>query len=162
MYYSAKRQQYLVDQGYTFKVIQDLVEIADKASTLLQSKKQECDLLSLVLNSNTTSDDLAEEKAIRKNVDEDYDNVNQTGPAVGRQGAETESRGGTGPVLMGKGIVQNLSRPGAHVVLGGQAPAGGRGRGRGGGRLAGVKRKVSSLGGVSGVDGASYEEFSRK
>ena len=29
MYYSAKRQQYLVDQGYTFKVIQDLVEIAD-------------------------------------------------------------------------------------------------------------------------------------
>ena len=26
MYFSTKRQQYLVDQGYTFKVVQDLVD----------------------------------------------------------------------------------------------------------------------------------------
>ena len=29
MYFSSKRQQYLVDQGYTFKVIKDLEEIVN-------------------------------------------------------------------------------------------------------------------------------------
>lgn len=30
MYYSAKRQQYLIDQGYTFKVVTNLCDLADK------------------------------------------------------------------------------------------------------------------------------------
>ena len=155
MYYSAKRQQYLVDQGYTFKVIQDLVDIADAESTLLRTKEQECDLLAKVLRTSTEKNDAAEEKAIRQNVSEDYDNLNNI--SEGQSGVASEPARGS--VLMvgsrpGKGIVQNLSRPGAHVVLGGNA-SGGRGRGR----VAGVKRKVSSLGGISGVDGATYEEF---
>ena len=147
MYYSAKRQQYLVDQGYTFKVIQDLVDIANAESTLLRTKEQECDLLARVKRKNTDQMDAAEEKAIKRNVEEEYDSVNQLKSERGPEG--------TNSVLLvgkGKGIVANLSRPGTHVVLGG-------GDSVKKGRLAGVKRKVSSLKNVSGVDGATYEEF---
>lgn len=52
MFYSAKRQQYLVDQGYTFKIIQDLLEVASAdgyKSVLLNTKKAEIDLLNKVL-----------------------------------------------------------------------------------------------------------------
>lgn len=35
MFYSTKRQQYLIDQGYTFKVVQDLNDKADAESTIL-------------------------------------------------------------------------------------------------------------------------------
>ena len=66
MYFSAKRQQYLVDQGYTFKVVPDLVDIADNESTLLQSKEQEIDLLNKALNADFFKADEAENKAITK------------------------------------------------------------------------------------------------
>jgi len=37
MYYSTKRQQFLVDQGYSFKVITDLPDM-DKEDLLFESK----------------------------------------------------------------------------------------------------------------------------
>lgn len=49
MYYSTKRQQYLVDQGYTYKIIQDLDKISRETSTLLKTEKDELNLLDKVL-----------------------------------------------------------------------------------------------------------------
>lgn len=66
MYFSSKRQQYLVDQGYTFKVQQDLVDIADRESTLLCTKEQEMTLLNQVVSFTCETYDQAENKALEK------------------------------------------------------------------------------------------------
>lgn len=66
MYFSTKRQQYLVDQGYTFKVVQDLVDKADKESSLLTTVTQELNLLNKVLAFNYQAYDEAEDKEFKK------------------------------------------------------------------------------------------------
>ncbi len=70
MYYSAKRQQYLIDQGYTFKVVQDLYRECDAKSTLLRTKSQEIDLLNQIINKDdkTINDlDTRDQNFIREN-----------------------------------------------------------------------------------------------
>ena len=65
MYYSAKRQQYLVDQGYTYKVIQDLHVQARKESKILRTTAEEMDLLNKVLKFKNVSEyDEKENKAV--------------------------------------------------------------------------------------------------
>lgn len=81
MYFSSKRQQYLIDQGYTFKVVQDLADLADKESTLLTSVQQERDLLAKVLMFNYAQYDKEEEKQLTRKThgeveEEDVDNSN--------------------------------------------------------------------------------------
>lgn len=64
MYFSTKRQQYLVDQGYTFKVIQDLAMKADRVSEVLNTKEAELKLLRTVLTFDTESYDSTENKKL--------------------------------------------------------------------------------------------------
>jgi len=73
MFYSAKRQQYLIDQGYTFKIVTNLCEKADKEAKL-QKYSYSCNeddrkLLRMVLTSDSEleKDQRAEDSAIRKN-----------------------------------------------------------------------------------------------
>jgi DNA excision repair protein ERCC-3 len=66
MYFSSKRQQYLIDQGYTFKVVQDLYERANKESKILKNVSQELDLLNRVLSMDYEQYDTIEEKALQK------------------------------------------------------------------------------------------------
>jgi DNA excision repair protein ERCC-3 len=73
MFYSAKRQQYLIDQGYTFKVVQDLMKLSDKESTLLRTKTQEISILNDVLKKDTSELDNIEEKAYRRNINDDFE-----------------------------------------------------------------------------------------
>lgn len=63
MFYSSKRQQYLVDQGYTFKVVNDLPDRGE--NSVLNSQKLELDLLNDVLTSHLQKEEEAEEKALR-------------------------------------------------------------------------------------------------
>ncbi|UZJ52759.1 hypothetical protein CBS101457_002079 [Exobasidium rhododendri] len=49
MYYSTKRQQFLVDQGYSFKVITDLKGMSDMPELIYKSKSEQIELLSSVL-----------------------------------------------------------------------------------------------------------------
>ena len=50
MFYSGKRQQFLVDQGYAFKVITELTDAVARADGLAYStKKEQLDLLSSLL-----------------------------------------------------------------------------------------------------------------
>jgi DNA excision repair protein ERCC-3 len=73
MFYSAKRQQYLIDQGYTFKIVTNLCERADAEAKVrgYAYSKPEDDraLLVKLLNSDTEleKDQRAEDTAIRKN-----------------------------------------------------------------------------------------------
>jgi len=55
MFYSTKRQQFLIDQGYSFKVISKLEDMADPASPLdYQSKEEQLKLLRTVLDVDET------------------------------------------------------------------------------------------------------------
>ncbi|KAJ8614498.1 hypothetical protein CTAYLR_000761 [Chrysophaeum taylorii] len=63
MFYSTKRQQYLVDQGYTFKVVTDLPDRGP--DSVLNTPEKELDLLNDVLTSHSLKEEEAEEKAIK-------------------------------------------------------------------------------------------------
>ena len=73
MFYSAKRQQYLIDQGYTFKIVTNLtdkaVEEARKHDYAYSSPEDDRKLLRTVLTSETDleKEQRAEDAAIRKN-----------------------------------------------------------------------------------------------
>jgi DNA excision repair protein ERCC-3 len=73
MFYSAKRQQYLIDQGYTFKIVTNLcdkaAEEAVKHNYTFSTAEQDRNLLRTVLNSETDLDkeQRSEDTAIRKN-----------------------------------------------------------------------------------------------
>ncbi|KAJ1446781.1 P-loop containing nucleoside triphosphate hydrolase protein [Pelagophyceae sp. CCMP2097] len=63
MFYSAKRQQYLVDQGYTFKVVNDLPDADD---SVLATKESELELLTNILSAEYLSEEEAEENALKR------------------------------------------------------------------------------------------------
>ncbi|CAO3584230.1 unnamed protein product [Absidia cylindrospora] len=59
MYYSTKRQQFLIDQGYAFKVITNLEGMEDEPDLVFKTKQEQMDLLKSVLLANET--DMKEE-----------------------------------------------------------------------------------------------------
>jgi DNA excision repair protein ERCC-3 len=73
MFYSTKRQQYLIDQGYTFKIVTNLCEKADALAVeekyAYSTPEDDRKLLRTVLNSETDleKEQRAEDTAIRKN-----------------------------------------------------------------------------------------------
>ena len=73
MYFSTKRQQYLIDQGYTFQVVQDLAAKADRESRLLKTKSDEISLLNQVMKFNYFEYDSKEEKSISRDLREPDD-----------------------------------------------------------------------------------------
>ena len=83
MYFSAKRQQYLVDQGYTFKVVQDLVDIADRESTLLKTREQEIRLLNQVKSFQCVDFDREESRAVGRGQAGEYDDEGESSRPVG-------------------------------------------------------------------------------
>ena len=73
MFYSAKRQQYLIDQGYTFKIVTNLCEkanaIAEEEGYTYATPEQDNELLVTLLSSDVDLDkeQRSEDTAIRKN-----------------------------------------------------------------------------------------------
>ena len=73
MYYSAKRQQYLIDQGYTYQVVTTLCEkadaVAEEEGYSFATPEDDRKLLRRVLTSETDleKEQKAEDSAIRKN-----------------------------------------------------------------------------------------------
>jgi DNA excision repair protein ERCC-3 len=96
MFYSSKRQQYLIDQGYTFKIVTNLCERADSLAVsenyVYSTKEQDRTLLRTVLNSEADIDkeQRAEDTAIRKN--------NEDGAALADQSVKRMAQvsGGSG------------------------------------------------------------------
>jgi len=48
MYFSTKRQQFLIQQGYAFKVVTDLIGEADRSQLLYSTKEKQVELLEKV------------------------------------------------------------------------------------------------------------------
>lgn len=73
MFYSTKRQQYLIDQGYTFKIVTTLSARADLGAVehdyAYKNPEEDRTLLRTVLTSDSEleKDQRAEDTAIRKN-----------------------------------------------------------------------------------------------
>ena len=62
MFYSGKRQQFLVDQGYAFRVITELTDFGAGQGLSYATKKEQRDLLLLVLAANESDINTAEER----------------------------------------------------------------------------------------------------
>lgn len=130
MYFSSKRQQYLIDQGYTFKVVPDLVDKADIESLLLCTKDQEMRLLTKVLSKDFQDTDELEVRAIHRimedeEVNDDLVGISSNGTSHGTSSSLATTR-------------QQKSTTSSSLE---------------------AKRKVSRLGSLSGADGSSYMEF---
>ncbi|KAI8872710.1 DNA repair helicase rad25 [Ramicandelaber brevisporus] len=69
MYYSSKRQQFLVDQGYAFKVITQLQGMDEAPGLLFRTKQQQLDLLHHVLMANE------QDAGLGNDVDRDADDL---------------------------------------------------------------------------------------
>jgi DNA excision repair protein ERCC-3 len=72
MFYSAKRQQYLIDQGYTFKIVTNLCDLSDAEAKInnyvYSTPEDDRKLLRTLLTSETEmeKEQRAEDSAIRK------------------------------------------------------------------------------------------------
>ena len=96
MYFSTKRQQYLIDQGYTFQVIQDLADKANAQSVTLKTKKDEANLLHSVLKFDYSAVDAEEENYLNKaRGDEVEESSGPSGAAAVAQGFGAFGSGGT-------------------------------------------------------------------
>lgn len=101
MFYSAKRQQYLIDQGYTFKIVTNLCELSDVEAKINNYKystpEQDLDLLRTlkISEEDMEKDQRAEDSAIRKN---NADGAMLADASVKRTAGNTMSQlsGGTG------------------------------------------------------------------
>lgn len=107
MYFSMKRQQYLVDQGYTFKIDQKLVERAEKGSLVLPiaNKDREMNLLNQVLKFSCDADDVKEARALSREEGEYDSDGGEARPAtrvgaVRRSGQLSALSGADGTVYM--------------------------------------------------------------
>lgn len=58
MFYSTKRQQFLIDQGYAFKVITHLDGMEDMPDLVYKTRDEQIELLSSVLMANESEADL--------------------------------------------------------------------------------------------------------
>ena len=87
MYYAMKRQQYLIDQGYTFKIEQKLADFADETSKLLplHDKVPEVRLLNNILHYDRrelAEYDEADRKAVERARTGDFDDDDDDKPPV--------------------------------------------------------------------------------
>ncbi|CAE6415721.1 unnamed protein product [Rhizoctonia solani] len=94
MYYSTKRQQFLVDQGYAFKVITHLAGMDEDPELVYKSKAEQLELMSAVLLESEDKADLGDKMAKG-----DLDSVMRRGVGGGR-GGRFGGGGGAGPSVV--------------------------------------------------------------
>jgi DNA excision repair protein ERCC-3 len=76
MYYSTKRQQFLIQQGYAFKVVTDLIGPQDKPQLMYSTQEKQLDLLAKVLSAG-------EAEAGEEVLPEDEDAIRRAHKPVG-------------------------------------------------------------------------------
>ncbi|KAM0683618.1 DNA repair helicase RAD25 [Mitosporidium daphniae] len=90
MFYSTKRQQFLIDQGYTFKVITELEGMKKNRHSLVYStQKEQLELLKCIILASET--EVAEDENLGTSAD-DID-----GPDTGYVSSEAQLRASTSP-----------------------------------------------------------------
>ena len=92
MYFSTKRQQFLIQQGYAFKVVTDLIGEGDKVQLKYSTKETQVELLGKVLR-------LGEGEAGEEVLPEDADALVKTGAARRTKGSMLALSGARGAYL---------------------------------------------------------------
>ncbi|KAI5453638.1 DNA repair helicase RAD25 [Naganishia albida] len=107
MYYSTKRQGFLVDQGYAFKIITELHGIENMPDLAFPTRQAQLELLETVLNQGTEAFDLER----MGEMDDEYNPK-----LVGRSGGGTPAPGGrAAPAQRMTGSMQALAG-GSHMA----------------------------------------------
>ncbi|OMJ26266.1 putative DNA repair helicase ercc3 [Smittium culicis] len=94
MYYSTKRQQFLVDQGYSFKVITNLDAMDDFEDLIYRDKQSQIDLLHTVLMANDNAGSLEEEDMLRDEASVNSEVSGRSKIIVKKQAASIQSLSG--------------------------------------------------------------------
>ena len=126
MYYSTKRQQFLVDQGYSFKVVTSLFSEEDGRALMLSRRDEQLALLASVMAAG-------EEEAGEERLPEDADELREKDSALAPRRAvrsmaqisgagnmsyrEFAAGGGRGGGRGGGGAPRALGPPRAHHTL---------------------------------------------
>ena len=82
---ATKRQRYLIDQGYTYKIVQDLAVNAQASATVLTDKNAEMTLLTKAKAENVEENERKEDELVRRVQDE---LVSEERPAAKRRTAD--------------------------------------------------------------------------
>lgn len=85
MYYSTKRQQFLIDQGYAFKVITHLEGMDDFPQLVFQTKAEQIELLNLVLGEGIGLADNEEDMDVYDEQVEDEEAIQRGLKEIDRQ-----------------------------------------------------------------------------
>ncbi|CAI5511959.1 unnamed protein product [Closterium sp. Naga37s-1] len=134
MYYSSKRQQFLIDQGYSFKVVTSLPPPGEGDDLCYTSKQEQLDLLSTVLSAG---DDALREEVLA----EDYDDLSHVPTIVRRSAASMSAMSGA----QGRSYMEfRWVNTQAHVDPWFTSE---------------VRRSAASMSAMSGAQGRSYMEF---
>ncbi|KAJ9474251.1 General transcription and DNA repair factor IIH helicase subunit XPB [Pseudozyma hubeiensis] len=134
MFYSTKRQQFLIDQGYAFRVITHLVGMQDMPGLVYKSQAEQIELLQSVLIANESDADL---------------------------GSDLPGGGGGGGGFGGGGGGGGFGGGGGGGGRGGGGGGGGGGPSMGGGSAGKAARTTGSLNALSGAQHMSYIERNR-
>jgi DNA excision repair protein ERCC-3 len=118
MYFSTKRQQFLIQQGYAFKVVTDLIGDADKSQLQYSTRETQIELLEKVLR-------LGESEAGEELLPEDEDDIRARGGGGAGAGAARRTQGSMLALSGAEGAYLEYST--------GAKGGGGRGYGSGGG-----------------------------
>ncbi|OMJ15846.1 putative DNA repair helicase ercc3 [Smittium culicis] len=94
MYYSTKRQQFLVDQGYSFKVITNLDAMDDFEDLIYRDKQSQIDLLHTVLMANDNAGSLEDEDMLRDEASVNSEVSGRSKIIVKKQAASIQSLSG--------------------------------------------------------------------
>ena len=134
MYFSTKRQQFLIQQGYAFKVVTDLIAEGDKAQLKYSARASQIELLEKVLR-------LGEEEAGDELLPEDDDDIRKRTGGVGVVGAARRTKGSMLALSGAKGAYLEYST-GAGAGAGGGAGRPRPGSGGGAARPARPKNAI--------------------
>ena len=90
MYYSSKRQQFLIDQGYSFKIVTHLKGMTDLPDLVYATPNEQLELLKTILIA--TEAEVAEEDVVGAGLDDFETNPEATTPGTSTSGSSMARR----------------------------------------------------------------------
>ncbi|GAB4818176.1 hypothetical protein N2152v2_005222 [Parachlorella kessleri] len=124
VYFTNKRQQFLIDQGYSYKVLANILEQADRDRLLLSKKEEQLDVLAKILSSTEAEAQGAEEK---DDLRDDVGVARRRPIAKRRTGDIAALTGGAGLTYMEYSTKGRGQGGAQQAQQGGQGRGGGRG-----------------------------------
>jgi len=105
MYYSTKRQQFLVDQGYAFKVITKLADMESSSDLSYSSREEQMELLSQVMSENAA--DIAAHELAEDDATQDLERRSGSGGMTAGKSVASRNKRSMSDLSGGSGLAYN-------------------------------------------------------